>query len=141
MIQERSFNGLSNLRDLHLEHNKLKRIDVYSFGKLNKLETLLLDHNELEEIEGLFVGLSNLKDLHLEHNQLKTIKRSSFEHLKSIKLIRLDDTKFKVFFRFWTKTIKNIIIDTRIDWKRLDLLPIGFLFWTNFKRPLKIFIL
>ena len=92
------FNGLSNLKYLHLGNNKLKRIDFDAFKNLNKLETLLLDNNELEEIDKrLFKGLSNLKDLHLESNKLDWIERSCFDHLKSIKLIQLDCTKFKVF--------------------------------------------
>ena len=92
------FIRLSNLKELHLDHNKLKRIDVNAFKNLNKLETLRLDYNELEEIDKrLFNGLSNLRDLHLESNKLDRIERSCFDHLKSIRVILLDCTEFKVF--------------------------------------------
>ena len=81
---------LSNLTWLHLDRNKLKRINSNAFKGLVKLKTLSLYDNEIEEIEvGAFDDLSNLTELSLYRNKLKRIDRKCFEPLKSIKYIGL----------------------------------------------------
>ena len=45
---KRLFNGLSNLRDLHLESNKLYRIERSCFDHLNSIRVILLDCTEFK---------------------------------------------------------------------------------------------
>ena len=71
------FSDLSNLQELYLNDNKLKRIDSVTFKGLTKLE--------IEEIDGkLFSDLSSLKEIYLYNNPLKRIDSVTLKGLRKL---------------------------------------------------------
>ncbi|XP_023236565.1 relaxin receptor 1-like [Centruroides sculpturatus] len=85
-----SFIGLRNLRELDLRNCELKSLNSETFKPLKMLESLLLDGNQLEEFEqGIFKYLSKLKLLSLRRNRIKYIKEEIFYGLHSLKALSL----------------------------------------------------
>ncbi len=70
LLSERIFEGLGNLRVLHLSRNALRRLPEQIFKGLAKLEYLDLSDNVLVGLPaGIFSGLSKLKHLDLSGNE------------------------------------------------------------------------
>ena len=90
---------LSNLTELYLSGNMIKKIDSGTFIGLNSLIILDLGNNEIEEINRFsFKGIPRLKVLKLNNNKLQKIHRECFEPLKSIEVIQLFGNDFRSFF-------------------------------------------
>ena len=80
--------GLSNLRDLQLDHNNIHNsgISDTAFSKATALRHLTLAGNRLDSIPGNIP--SGVKNLRLEYNKIKLISKSSLSSLTN--LIHLD---------------------------------------------------
>ena len=83
----KTFDNLSQLRQLSLEQNKLKSLDKELFQPLASLDVLIVDHNYLEDINGVFSVLSKLQYLSLVHNSIKWFDMAFFP--KSVEKINL----------------------------------------------------
>ena len=74
------FLGLSGLRILHLQGNRLAELPGGLFAGLGSLELLRLDGNQLSELpEGLWEGLGRLPSLDLSGNRLSELPDGFFE--------------------------------------------------------------
>jgi Leucine-rich repeat (LRR) protein len=67
LIDTATFSGLSNLKNLYLDRNKLTHLDPDTFSSLSNLQHLYLKFNSLTNIDSnTFSGLTNLNYLNLE---------------------------------------------------------------------------
>ncbi|TGG93091.1 MAG: hypothetical protein ERJ67_04885, partial [Aphanocapsa feldmannii 277cV] len=86
------FDGLSNLRFLHLYNNNLSSLPEDIFAGLSKLNTLWLYSNELSSLpENIFAGLSKLRVLYLHKNELSSLPENIFDELSGLKRLYLYD--------------------------------------------------
>ena len=87
LLSDRTFVGLSGLKELYLDHNELVSLDGGEFDGLSELEVLLLDNNNLEFISlDSLISLSKLRILSLHKNMLVTLQLeiSSQAQLQSV---------------------------------------------------------
>ena len=95
-IPDGVFDGLDQLRDLHLSHNHMTTVSQRTFGHLPRLEGLYLYGNQLETIhDEAFDGLKELRNLRLARNRLKTVSRTMFRQLSHLKTLRLDENQLE----------------------------------------------
>ena len=108
-LADRRFNGLSQLKELHLANNEFRSLPPGVFTGLDNLEELTLWGCSLESLPAdLFSHLGRLKHVQLSWNQLWSLPEGIFEGLRSldslwlysnpgapftfpIKLVRTDD--------------------------------------------------
>ena len=87
LIESRAFIGLHKLKELHLHHNELMKIDgdfAEKFAPLSQLKILIIGKNRLKELSvNALVLLENLEELYLHHNQLSRIRARQF-HKKTL---------------------------------------------------------
>ncbi|KAG7278238.1 hypothetical protein CRUP_012734, partial [Coryphaenoides rupestris] len=97
-INEKSFQGLSSLIILEMEHNLLSEttVEPLAFSSLTHLSYLRLGHNHFRTVpQGL---PSTLLELYLENNMIEEISETVFNrttslHLVSLRHNRLDETR------------------------------------------------
>ena len=95
---EHIFNGLSNLTEMHIKHNKLTTIPEGMFKDLGKVEYLDISWNLITTlVDNSFLGLLYLKHLDLSHNMIKSIQTNMF--VSTPNLIHLD-LSFNVLTHF-----------------------------------------
>ncbi len=134
--QFESLDGLNNLRELHLTHNKLKIFDLEQLSKFSMLYVLNLGFNEisviktgdnvisknldLKNLEMLFLNNNKIKDLpadafsaypnlqalYLQNNMIDNLDSKSFSGLSNIRLLYLYDN-------FITKLPSNVFVDLK----------------------------
>ena len=90
VIPEGAFDGLGQLKYLHLDRNRMKTVDRLTFSHLPNLTVLLLSSNQVEAIhDEAFDGLSQLKVLYLDKNRLKTVSNRMFSKLSHLVVLNL----------------------------------------------------
>ena len=78
-IQDNTFNGYTNLKQLSMGNNKLSSIGVNTFSGLTNLETLDLVNNTVSTIApNSFQALSKLLVLDLTNSNISSISASTF---------------------------------------------------------------
>ena len=91
-IELGAFNGLTKLRRLLMQNNKISEITPDTFQNLNRLEALDLNNNKLEHLDSaVFNGLVNLTDINLGENNLQYLHPDTFVGLPNLKTIYLHD--------------------------------------------------
>lgn len=94
-IQPGAFNGVHDLEELYLQHNKIKVIIRGILNSLVKLRILDVSSNHLENIEeSSFIGLTNLENVILNDNQLTQLPQTVFASQKQLKYIDLSENFF-----------------------------------------------
>nr|XP_020662284.1 asporin [Pogona vitticeps]XP_020662286.1 asporin [Pogona vitticeps] len=79
----------SSLLELHLDDNKISRIELEDFIRYKNLQRLGLGNNRIKEVEnGSFVNIPNIREIHLEKNKLKKVP-SDIPSLKYLQVIFL----------------------------------------------------
>ncbi|XP_019948491.2 toll-like receptor 21 [Paralichthys olivaceus] len=88
-----SFDHLTELQNLRLDHNLLRSIDQFAFHNLHQLHSLNLSFNNISQLNPrAFRGLHNLTFLSLTHNKLKQLPERIFStNLNLTKLIMRDN--------------------------------------------------
>eukprot|EP00795_Rhopilema_esculentum_P002366 gene2366-18005_t len=87
-IDDDDIKGLSNLKELYLDDNKLTAFAAV--GKLTSLEHLSVSKNKITTIpNGLLSNLSNLKWLDLSHNEILELPRDAFPPGSSLEYLDL----------------------------------------------------
>nr|XP_022294216.1 toll-like receptor Tollo isoform X2 [Crassostrea virginica] len=115
-INSKSFEGLFNIRVIHLDQCGIKTLSNYSFIGLPLLDILFLNNNNIQRItNGVFSGLWNLTELHLEFNELSSIEDNAFMGLESLSILFLHHNNLK--------TLPNSAI--RLFWKLNDITLVG----------------
>ncbi|XP_078317919.1 uncharacterized protein LOC111104517 isoform X2 [Crassostrea virginica] len=95
-INSKSFEGLFNIRVIHLDQCGIKTLSNYSFIGLPLLDILFLNNNNIQRItNGVFSGLWNLTELHLEFNELSSIEEGAFSQLESLSILFLHHNNLK----------------------------------------------
>ena len=80
IIEDRSFQYLSNLSICHLHNNKLKEVTRYMFSGLSNLRKLSLYGNNIKSIQGgSFFDLVKLTRLQIQNNLLQIISEWIFD--------------------------------------------------------------
>ncbi|XP_063431981.1 toll-like receptor 4 [Mytilus trossulus] len=125
-MNDKTFNGLGNLKNLKLNNNKMTEMANKTFQYMTCLTNLDLSFNTLVRISlKTFVGLQNLQNLHLNDNKLQynisTFPTGSFKHFESLKRLSIQDNNFspKIFnsIIFPDKTISDL---TMLETLELD---------------------
>lgn len=94
VIESRSFDGLSSLKELNLSANELNQINTQTFKSLVSLEKLCLNKNKIGAIDSeAFEDLKNLKILELAENKLIRINNDSFKWLNSLEKLTLSENQ------------------------------------------------
>lgn len=102
-----SFDGLNNLRELHLTHNKLKVFDLEQLSKLSMLYVLNLGFNEISAIktgdnlisknfnstnlDSKNLDSKNLEMLFLNNNKIKELTANAFSAYPNLQALYLQN--------------------------------------------------
>ncbi|MEQ2165100.1 hypothetical protein GOODEAATRI_013576, partial [Goodea atripinnis] len=93
-----SLDGLSSLKELHLDHNHIEEIQPGAFIQLGFLNMLALTHNHLVYIPNMaFQGLQNIKWLRLSYNSLNNLALEAFAGLFTLSRLSLDHNELQFF--------------------------------------------
>jgi Leucine-rich repeat (LRR) protein len=115
-ISKYNFNYATNLLELRLRSNRVKKLPNSVFVNVIQLESLDLCSNEITEIEkNALAGMENLQYLTLSDNKIMRLDESLFRDLKSLTSIRLDSNKLQVVEGSWfvsTESLTEIRIDS-----------------------------
>ncbi len=85
-----SFQGLKNLRTLHLENCEISEIRARFWNGLESLFDIYLGNNRINSIpSGAFQNLHNVRKLYMESNNIQKLKPHALTGLKSIQGIDL----------------------------------------------------
>jgi hypothetical protein len=117
-IESTTFNGLNQLEVLHLQNNKLKRIDKDIFKDLTNLRELSLESNLLVAIDkSSFVNLNNLELVCLNNNPITSLFPTDL-----LSFVCNNPSKQKCFVSLSDKCIRNFTIRPNIvvDNSKLD---------------------
>ncbi|XP_051551401.1 asporin-like [Myxocyprinus asiaticus] len=64
----------SSLTELHLDYNKIGKLEAEDFLRLRSLQRLWLDFNQIKYVEnGTFTGTPKIREIHLDNNKLKKV--------------------------------------------------------------------
>lgn len=94
-IEPNTFDSASNLEILHLQKNSISRLGKNSFFGANKLKELYLYNNQLGDniSADAFNGLLSLEILSLSANHIATLPDKVFEPLENLRVLGLRDNK------------------------------------------------
>ena len=106
-----TFDRLSSLKVLHLDHNSVQQLPDFLFRSLTQLHTLTLNHCELRNLNrNVFFGLENLRHLKLSHNQFNQLPLDVFVPLENLENLELQGTALLQLPNVFTplKTIRHL---------------------------------
>uniref|UniRef100_A0A674KH13 LRRCT domain-containing protein n=1 Tax=Terrapene triunguis TaxID=2587831 RepID=A0A674KH13_9SAUR len=108
------FNGLIQLKTMHLEANRITRINC-SFNSLLRLRNLYLNNNHISSIShAAFSDLKKLQFLHLNKNNLSSLPKHLFAELPKLKYVFLSHNPWNcdckmLWFPTWIATYKGVV--------------------------------
>ncbi len=89
-IDKETFQGLTSLKNLRLNHNQILSIDKDTFRGLHSLEELWLNGNKISVVEKeTFQGLTSLQNLTLDNNQISSFHPETFRGLHALRELLL----------------------------------------------------
>ncbi|XP_060625488.2 SLIT and NTRK-like protein 6 [Anolis sagrei] len=95
ILKEDTFHGLENLEFLQADNNFITIIEPSAFSKLNRLKVLILNDNAIEFLPPNIFRFVPLTHLDLRGNQLQTLPYVGFlEHIGRILDLQLEDNKW-----------------------------------------------
>jgi Leucine-rich repeat (LRR) protein len=87
----RNFRGLSELKELKLNHNKIQILEANLFFGLKSLNHLNISYNQIDELKkGLFETNQNLQEFDASRNEISKIFPFIFNNL-TLKFLDLSD--------------------------------------------------
>lgn len=93
-IDDKAFDGLTNLIELDLSRNLLTSVPAASFQHITSLRDLTLASNPIQKIEShAFGNVLSLTKLDVSHCDLQSISASAFEHLDALHSLKLNGNK------------------------------------------------
>jgi len=121
-IESSTFNGLHQLEVLHLQNNKLKRINKDIFKDLIQLRELSLESNELVAIDkSSFLNLNNLQHVCLNNNPITTLFPTDLLTFICINHINCTVSLADKCIRNYTlHRLNNVKLDQFIQFVQLD---------------------
>ncbi|XP_049583285.1 nyctalopin isoform X2 [Syngnathus scovelli] len=115
--------GLSSLKYLNLQENRINVIHDQAFQDLVRLENFYLNDNLLSDLPRLaFKGLSRLKMLNLGGNQLTNISKTWFSDLVELEILYLDRNQL-VYIEEGTFENLTSLITLHLNSNNLTTLP------------------
>lgn len=113
-IDEKAFDGLTNLIELDLSYNLLTSVPATAFQYITSLRDLTLASNPIQKIEShAFSNVLSLSKLDLSHCELQSISASAFEHLDSLHSLKLNGNKLS---ELRTRTVETL---SKLHWVEL----------------------
>ncbi|KAJ8022717.1 Leucine-rich repeat transmembrane neuronal protein 2 [Holothuria leucospilota] len=131
LLKSETFCGAPNLTEIDLKGNKLYGIRARTFECLHKLEILLLDRNDIEYFSNdSLADLVNLKILKLSFNQLtdRSFSLEFFKHLRSLTSLDLSNNLLTVISETFFQDLKNL---EKVYLSGNKLTSLNMLYWTN----------
>lgn len=93
-IDDKAFDGLTNLIELDLSHNLLTSVPAATFQYITSLRDLTLASNPIQKIEShAFDNVLSLTKLDVSHCDLQSISASAFEQLDALHSLKLNGNK------------------------------------------------
>ncbi|KAF2365715.1 Toll/interleukin-1 receptor (TIR) domain [Trinorchestia longiramus] len=110
--------GRKNLRVLYLNNSNIIDIQNRTFNGLRNLKVLRLDHNFLEKLHGYeFVLLHNLLELYINDNLISHIGNTTFTSLRSLEVLRLEGNRISVF-PVWNLGLNPFLVEVGLHRNR-----------------------
>ncbi|XP_016121980.1 asporin-like, partial [Sinocyclocheilus grahami] len=79
----------SSLTELHLDYNKIAKVESEDFLRLKSLQRLWLDFNQIKYVEnGSFAAITKVREIHLDNNKLKKVP-PGLNNLKYLQVVYL----------------------------------------------------
>lgn len=95
-VKKNQLLGYTSLNLLDLGGNNIKVIDNGTFQNLSELRWLYLDKNYLDTLLAeMFIGLVNLEYLSLEYNDIQQILAGAFSHMPNLRVLFLNNNLLK----------------------------------------------
>ncbi|KAJ8883527.1 hypothetical protein PR048_015371 [Dryococelus australis] len=92
------FIGKKKLRALYLNASNVVAIHNRTFNGATSLRVLHLEDNRLHELRGFeFEQLERLNELYLDRNAITTVGNSTFQGMRSLEVLSLDDNRMRQF--------------------------------------------
>jgi hypothetical protein len=93
------FIGRRRVHTVYLNNSLIRTITNYSFEGLTELRVLHLEDNQIEQLLGneFSTGLDQLKELYLQNNYLTSIGADTFRSLGALVVLRLDGNLLSTF--------------------------------------------
>lgn len=113
-IDDKAFEGLTNLIELDLSHNLLTSVPAATFQYITSLRDLTLASNPIQKIEShAFSNVQSLTKLDVSHCDLQSISASTFENLDSLHSLKLNGNKLS---ELRVKTVETL---SKLHWVEL----------------------
>lgn len=106
-----SFIGRKNLRVLYANNSNIEHIYNTTFIGLKKLVILHLENNKIIKLNGdELQSMENLKELYLQNNRISYIENRTFLELKKLEVLRIDGNKL-THFEVWQLTLNPYLVE------------------------------
>lgn len=113
-IDDKAFEGLTNLIELDLSHNLLTSVPSATFFYITSLRDLTLASNPISKIEShAFSNILSLTKLDVSHCDLQSISASAFEKLDALHSLKLNGNKLS---ELRVKTVETL---SKLHWVEL----------------------
>ncbi|XP_066563336.1 chondroadherin-like b [Amia ocellicauda] len=98
ILYQESFDGLTSLKQLVLDRNRVEEVQPGAFSQLGALNFLSLAHNFLVYLPDMALqGLQGARWLRLSHNALSTLAPEAFAGLLALQRLSLDHNELQFF--------------------------------------------
>ncbi|CAG9533484.1 unnamed protein product [Cercopithifilaria johnstoni] len=106
-----SFKELSNLRQIHLNHNKISKIETLAFSSNRKLQLVSLQSNQITAMSrNSFDSLDELVVLNLANNAIKKIERVMLDGMRNLQQLNLRNNSLSVLENLTFTSVSQITI-------------------------------
>ncbi|OZC09212.1 hypothetical protein X798_03756 [Onchocerca flexuosa] len=104
-----SFKALSNLRQIHLNHNKISQIETLAFSSNRKLQLISLQSNQIISMSrNSFDSLDELVVLNLANNAIKKIERVMLDGMRNLQQLNLRNNSLNVLENLTFTSVSQI---------------------------------
>uniref|UniRef100_A0A915PQQ3 Uncharacterized protein n=1 Tax=Setaria digitata TaxID=48799 RepID=A0A915PQQ3_9BILA len=132
-----SLKELSNLRQIHLSHNEISKIETLAFNSNRKLQLISLQNNQITSMSrNSFDSLDELVVLNLANNAIKKIERGMLDGMRNLQQLNLRNNSLSVLENLTFTSVSQI---TTLDLAHNNIhkieknvfLPLKDLFWLD----------
>uniref|UniRef100_A0A0R3RQW2 Leucine-rich repeat-containing protein 15 n=1 Tax=Elaeophora elaphi TaxID=1147741 RepID=A0A0R3RQW2_9BILA len=104
-----SFKELSNLRQIHLNHNKISKIETLAFSSNRRLQLISLQSNQITAMSrNSFDSLDELVILNLANNDIKKIERVMLDGMRNLQQLNLRNNSLNVLENLTFTSVSQI---------------------------------
>ena len=89
-IKAINFNGMEDLKEIHVVDCGLRSLPQNVFSKLTKLNIISMNSNQIQELPSdLFINNYNLQEIHFHQNRIQYIGANLFNRLPNLNIVQL----------------------------------------------------